>query len=330
MISFTSPWLFILLPLPLVLLAWLHSPKKFNHYALPVPFFSLLKSISPQNFSARPASNLKKLLATFIWIFLITAAANPVWLGNPLPTPLAGRNIILALDLSGSMQTPDMDQQEHELTRLDVVKAEARKFISARPNDRLGLVLFGTKAYVQTPLTYDHQTVLNMLNDASIGLAGSQTAMGDAMGLAVKQLRQTPESGRILILLTDGGNNTGYTLPLDIAEIAKQAHIKIYTIGLGANEMVVPGIFGPESIHTTDDLDLQTLKQIAKQTGGLFFRAQNQNDLEQIYQAINSVEPSKTAEEPYRPQTPLYPYPTLLAFILLTSYLLLRGIRLWN
>jgi Ca-activated chloride channel family protein len=223
---------------------------------------------------------------------------------------------MLALDLSGSMQTPDMELNGHYFDRLAVVKIAARKFIQARTGDRLGLILFGTQAYLQTPLTFDQKTVLEMLNDATIGLAGSQTAIGDAVGLALKQLGRAPGHSKVIILLTDGGNNAGTVSPLDAAAMAKKLGIKIYTIGIGAKRLVVQGLFGPQVIHPTNELDEETLKKMAKITGGLFFRADSGEELKQVYAEINKLVPIVSAKNIFRPIKPLYPWSLGLALIL--------------
>lgn len=263
-----------------------------------------------------------------IWLLLIIAAADPVWLDEPIVMPLEGRNIMLAIDLSGSMETPDMRYHNSYLSRLTVVKDAASKFIEARKGDRVGLILFGTKAYLQTPLTFDHRTVQSMLEDATIGLAGTQTAIGDATALAIKQLLNTPKQGRILVLLTDGGNNAGSVAPLDAATIAEQQGIKIYTIGLGADQIIVQGLFGPQVLNATDDLDLTTLKKIAAITKGIFFRAEDAAQLNEVYNQINKTEPVKTDQQKYRPQKSLFPYFLGMAFLLSILAILLHNIKL--
>jgi len=162
-----------------------------------------------------------------------------------------------------------------------------------------------------------------MLNDASIGLAGPQTAIGDAIGLAIKRLEKTPGKSKVLVLLTDGANNSGSVDPLDAASMAKQFGIKIYTIGIGANRLVVPGLFGPQVIHPTRSLDEKTLQEIAQTTGGLFFRATNSADLQRVYQKLNKIVPVISAKSIFRPIDPLYPWPLGLA-VLLSFFIALK------
>jgi len=322
MFKFAWPWMFIILPLP-ILFYWLLPPVKNQQTrALKLPFFHAIQPIinEQQTFSSKAVVRL--LLASLIWILLVSAAARPQWLGNPIQLPRAGRDIMLAVDLSGSMSTPDMSWHGQHATRLQVVKAVAKQFIANRRGDRLGLILFGTRAYLQTPLTFDRKTVEQMLDDATVGLAGIQTAIGDAMGLAIKRLQHYPQGSRILILLTDGGNNAGNVLPIDAARIAKEEHVRIYTIGLGAERMLVQTLFGPQYVNPSSDLDEKTLQEIAKMTGGLYFRATSAEDLRSVYQNINKLEPTKGNAATYRPITALYFWPLSLAFILILCRLI--------
>ncbi len=169
------------------------------------------------------------------------AAARPQSVGETVHLPVTGRSIMLAVDLSGSMQTPDMRSGSHAVSRLAAVKAVAGEFIKHRAGDRLGLILFGDEAYLQVPLTLDRNTVRTLLDEAQIGLAGQQTAIGDAIGLAIKRLRDEPIKNRVLILLTDGASNAGNVDPLKAADLAAREGVRIYTIGVGADEMMVPG-----------------------------------------------------------------------------------------
>lgn len=328
MFDLATPWFLLLLPLPF-LIRWFLPVKRQNEtLALKVPFFDRFKLIETHKSAPNTRFVHKNLLLPFvIWCLLCIVLSGPQWLGKPLELPQSGRDIMLALDLSGSMQTPDMKLQGKYLTRLAVVKIAARKFIEARKGDRLGLVLFGTRAYLQTPLTFDQQTVLDMLDDATIGLAGPQTAIGDGLGLSLKQLENAPGHSKVIVLLTDGGNNAGNVAPLDAAAMAKKMGIKIYTIGIGAKELEVEGLFGPEIIHPTSEVDVNTLKEIAKMTGGLFFRADSGDKLEEIYQAIDQLMPVVSASNIYRPIKPLYPWPLSLAF-LLSFYLALRQLNI--
>jgi Ca-activated chloride channel family protein len=185
----------------------------------------------------------------------------------------------------------------------------AADFIEHRQGDRIGLILFGEQAYLQTPLTFDLKTVQTLLSEAVIGLAGQATAIGDAIGLAVKRLRQHKHSNKVLILLTDGANTAGTVSPLVAADLAAKENLKIYTIGIGADEMIVRDFFGSRRINPSADLDEATLKAIAKKTGGKYFRARDTDELRQIYKLLDKLEPVEKDLQHFRPRIALYPWP---------------------
>lgn len=314
--SWVNPWLLLLIPVPLIIYWLLPAARHIGFSALKIPFFKNIAGFKSHHSLNSKFSLFALLLGLLLWSLIVIAASGPQWLGKPVTLPQSGRDIILAVDLSGSMRIPDMELHGRAVNRLEVVKTAARKFIRARKGDRLGLILFGTRAYLQTPLTFDRKTVLQMLDDASIGLAGPQTAIGDALGLAIKRLKKAPGKSKVIILLTDGGNNSGVASPIQAAKVAKELGIKIYTIGIGANRLVVPGIFGPQVVHPTSALDEATLKQIAKLTNGIFFRAQSSQDLNRVYESINQIIPVVSAKNIFRPVKPLYPWPLGLALVL--------------
>ncbi len=218
-------------------------------------------------------------MAALAWLFLLIAAARPQWLGDPITLPQAGRNLMLAIDVSGSMETPDMTLDGNQTSRLNAVKQVAGDFIEHRGNDRVGLILFGTQAYLQAPLTFDHTTVRHFLDEAVIGVAGRETAIGDAIGLVIKRLRKAPGGKGVLILLTDGQNTSGNVSPIQAAKLAAQTGLRIYTIGIGADRMRVQGLLGSRLINPSTNLDEATLKTIAHTTGGRYFRARSLTDL---------------------------------------------------
>ncbi|APS50312.1 hypothetical protein AVI50_05255 [Piscirickettsia salmonis] len=278
-------------------------------------FFPAAKSIFDQS-KKHKRQYKDKFSAYFIWGLLIIAAANPVWIGQSIYQPIAGRNILLAVDISGSMKEKDMHLNNTPVTRLTIVKKTAAYFIKERKHDRIGLILFGSNTYLRTPLTFDHITVLSMLNNAITGLAGPKTAIGDAIGLSIKTLMKYPKNSRVLILLTDGTSNSGVLSPTLAAKLAHSEKIKIYTIGLGANEISVKTPFGTRYLNPSHNLDTATLKAIANITKGQFFRAQDLNSLEQIYHAIDNLEPSKSISHNLRPEHPLYQWPLGIALLL--------------
>jgi Ca-activated chloride channel family protein len=327
MIQVAYPWVFIALILPLALRFILPKADKANNPALKVPFFNELLNSLGKTSQANSGLSALKYLAALIWVLLVISGAGIQWLGKPLSLPQSGRDLMMAIDLSGSMQTPDMLVNGQAKTRIDLVKDVAAQFITNRTGDRIGLILFGSRPYLQTPLTFDLQTVRQMLGDATIGIAGPQTAIGDAIGLSIKQLINYPSSSKALILLTDGGNNAGVITPDEAAKLAQKEHIKIYTIGLGAQEMRIPTIFGTQVTNPSADLDVESLKQIADITGGQFFRAEDGNDLKNIYAKINQLEPVKADSITVRPVTPLYPWSLALALILSFILVMLKSRR---
>lgn len=323
MFEFAWPWLFILLPLPL-LIRYLFPASENTTAALCIPFFSRIAKVTSSRLQQGQPAASQTYLAYLAWLLLVTAAANPQWLGAPQALPRSGRDIMLALDISGSMRIPDMTLNGKAANRLQVVKAVASRFITARTGDNIGLILFGTRAYLQTPLTFDRKTVNTVLEDATIGLAGVRTAIGDAIGLAIKRLQKTPEASRVLIVLTDGANNAGVLKTVQAAKIAAKNHIKIYSIGIGANQLSVPGLFRRQIINPSSDLDERSLKEIAQITSGKYFRATNTKALRQIYQTIDKLEPITNKKSWLRPITPYYYWPLALA-LLISLYLARRG-----
>lgn len=325
MFTFAWPWVFILLPLPWLLYYFIKPAQQSITSALRIPFYTMVHKLLQQRGSLQ--ISWRKWLAFLAWLCLLLAAAGPQWLGEPIALARSGRNIMLAVDLSGSMELSDMKIAGAPVDRLVVVKTVAEQFIRQRAGDRLGLILFGTKAYLQTPLTFDHKTVAAMLDDATIALAGEQTAIGDAIGLAVKHLQDVPAENRVLVLLTDGANNAGVLTPLQAAKIAARHGIKIYTVGLGANQMVVQSFLGPQVVNPSWDLDEDTLTEIAQMTGGLFFRAMDPQQLAEVYQSINELEPVAGDHAVFRPITAYYYWPLALA-LLISLYFTVRRIRL--
>lgn len=318
MLELTSPWALLLLLLPP--LWWLLVPrvKAQAPVALKVPFFAAMKSIVEEKRSV--AAYRLLLVPGFIWLCLVIALANPRWVGEPLPLSREGHHIMMALDLSGSMEIPDMFLGGRRASRLAVVKKAAKEFVENRTNDKIGLVLFGTRAYLQTPLTYDKKNLLMRLEDATAGLAGQTTSIGDAIGLSVKRLSEMPKKGRVIILLTDGVNNSGVLTPLKAAELSRDEGIKLYTIGLGAESNAgALGLF----TNASADLDEDSLKKIAEMTGGRYFRATDTASLQSIYQTIHQLETVNQEQATVRPQKDYYPWFAGLA-LLLSFYWLAR------
>jgi Ca-activated chloride channel family protein len=306
------PWLLVLLPLPWVL-RWLlpESPAR-SMQALKVPWYQAV-SDSQGSWLRRP---LMALVAAVVWCLLIAAAIRPQWVGEIDSLPITGRDLLLAVDISGSMDTQDMVLENRVVNRLIAVKQVASEFIQRRRGDRVGLILFGSRAYLQTPLTFDTETTATLLVESEIGLAGRETAIGDAIGLAVKRLREDAASDRVLILLTDGANTSGEVQPLQAAEFAAREGLTIYTVGVGADEMMVQDFFGSRVVNPSADLDEDTLRTIAERTGGRYFRARDAAGLAQIYELLDELEPVESDVEVVRPVDELFYWPLSLAYLL--------------
>ncbi len=326
MIEFLWPWVFAALPLPILTRLWrrqMATPQP----ALTVPdvhVWQVDERITIGKHKDRRAT-LNLVLLSLAWIALVTAAARPQWTGEPVALPVTGRDLILAVDISGSMGTEDMEHAGNYVDRLTIVKSVIKAFLDRRAGDRVGLIIFGTNAYLQAPLTFDITTVQSLLLETPIGIAGGKTNIGDAIGLAVKRLRTRPASSRVVVLLTDGASNSGELQPVKAAELAAEIGMRIYTIGVGATEMRLPGLFGrfgSRIVNPSAELDEDTLQKIAALTGGTFYRAQNPQELAQIYAVIDSLEPVEQDPETFRPVQVLFMWPLGAGLILLLILLL--------
>jgi Ca-activated chloride channel homolog len=315
--QFAWPWVLVALPLPLILYRLLPRAQEHPASALRIPFFTALARTRVDPSTPR---RWLALLGALAWILLVTAAARPQLIGDPLPLPMEGRDLMLAVDISGSMVEEDMVIGDRVVDRLTAVKAVAGDFIERREGDRIGLILFGAQAYLQTPLTFDRQTMRTLLFEAAVGLAGRETAIGDAIGLAIKRLRDQPEGNRILILLTDGANTAGSIDPIKAAELAAREGVRIYTIGVGSEQRRGP--FGLRMGGSR--IDERTLQAIANETGGRYFRARDVADLQAIYGMLDKLEPVSSDEQTFRPIKELFQWP-LAAALLLSALLGLAG-----
>jgi len=314
MIEILWPWAFSVLPLPLLMYILLPRFEQ-RDTALYVPFYRSATSFDAQQLATTRRNLWQRFLLILCWLALVVAAAQPQFIGDPVELPTTGRDLMLAVDISGSMGTEDMVLNGQKTTRLEVVKDVIGDFVERREGDRLGLILFGSLAYLQTPLTFDRNTVRTLLLETPLGVAGGKTAIGDAIGLAVKRLHDRPADSRILILLTDGQNNAGEVTPIKAAQIAAQEGVKIYTIGFGADELTVPGLLFNRTINPSSELDSKTLTEIAETTGGIYQRARDSRELVQIYEQLDRLEPIEQDVEVYRPVKSLYFWPLGLALI---------------
>jgi len=317
--EFAWPWVFVLLPLPWLCWRWL--PVAQPAQALRLPFHGL--QLRTGDGARLP--RIRVALLALAWLALLTAAARPQWLGPPQPATRSGRSMMLAVDISGSMAMRDMQLGGHVTSRFAAVEAIAGQFIARRQGDRVGLVLFGSRAYLVTPITYDVDAVRAQLRGAAVGLAGRQTAIGDAIGVAVKRLRKLPAKARVLVLLTDGVNNSGSLPPRQAARIAKAAGVRIYTIGIGSGRVRVPGLFGLHLSRSSASLNVAMLKSIAQSTGGRFFRASDTGQLAEAYRRIDALEPLPHHGRQLRPHRELFMWPLGAAVL----FLLLALARDW-
>jgi Ca-activated chloride channel family protein len=320
MFEFAWVWVLSILPLPLLVYFMFPSKATSESAALLVPNYLKVQSHSTKSLKR---STPRLFLATLIWCCLVLAAARPQWLGEPVSIPNEGRDLMIAVDLSGSMKQDDMRINGRAVNRLVMTKYVLREFIKRRVGDRLGLILFADTAYLQAPLTFDRDTVKTLLDESVLGLVGDRTAIGDAIGLAVKRFDDKEESNRVLILLTDGRNTAGNITPEQANELAIDKGVTIYTIGLGAEEQEIASVFGRRTINPSQDLDERLLIQVARSTGGQYFRARDTQELEAIYETLDRLEPVAGEGQKLRPLTALFYLPLGIALIISALYALL-------
>lgn len=317
--SLAWPWALLALPLPWIVRALLPEAQGLSQAGLRVPTLSSFETLKDRS-GAEQLLNWRFWIAVIAWLLLVLAAARPERIGDELDVPVSGRNLMLAVDLSGSMDQKDFELGNRRVDRLTATKAVASDFIARREGDRIGLILFGERAYLQVPLTLDRETVNILLMEAFIGLAGEKTAIGDAITLAVRRVHEQPDDAgeQVLVLLTDGANTAGEVEPLKAAELAQQVGLRIYTIGIGAEQLEVASLIGGRRrINPSADLDEATLTQIAELTGGRYFRATDTASLQDIYRLVDELEPVEEPESGFRPVKSLFFWPLGAAFALI-------------
>jgi len=325
-ILWAYPWVLLLLPLPYLIYKFAPPYRSSGKRALLVPDIDTYKDFVAGSKRRGPRADIRMILFSLLWILLLVAGARPQYFGEAIGVPVSGRDLMLGIDISGSMREADLYAGNTRATRMAVVKQVASDFVSRRTGDRVGLIMFGSQAYVQTPLTHDHATVQHFLNEAAVGLAGRSTAIGDAIGLSVKRLRDRPEASRVLILLTDGENSAGILDPIEAAKLAAQSDIRIHAIGVGSE--VRENIFSAPFGATRSELDEKTLRAISSATGGQYFRARNQQELANIYNEIDRLEPTDLDSEEYRPLKELFTWPLGIALCISMVWALLGMRRL--
>lgn len=320
MLEFSWAWAFLALPVPL-LIYWLAPRAPRQDAALRVPFYRQLLQLHAEGSQVSGRNMLLLAGCTAIWLLVVTAAARPQWVGEPVQIPTTGRDMMLTLDMSGSMEARDMFLNNTQLSRFQVMKAVISDFVQKRQGDRLGLSLFAAHAYILTPMTYDLGTVQRLVEELEVGVIDeSATAIGDAIGLSVKHLRQQPENNRVLILLTDGINNAGELTPVQAAQLARTEGIRMHVVGVASDQFAQRSMFGSRPGALISEIDDETMEQIAEMTGGRYFRARTLEDMIEIYDELDRMEPIEQDEQTYRPITPLFQWP--LGIALLLSFLL--------
>lgn len=328
MLSLAWPWMLVLLPAPL-LVRLLLKPAQRQRPALNSALYTSLAAEAPS--AVGNGSRWGKIVLLFLfWLGLVTAASRPQWIGDPVSLPASGRDLLLAVDFSLSMDEADMVVSGEAYRRVDVVKSVVGDFLEHRQGDRIGLVVFAENAYLHAPLTFDHATVKTLLREMQLGFAGRATAIGDAIGIAIKRLETRPETSRVVILLSDGADTASELEPLKAAELAAQYGVKIYTIGLGAEPFVQRSWLGNRRVNPSRDLDEKTLTAIAEITGGQYFRARDPQELQSIYSTLDALEPIDQEEEIIRPTKSLYFWPLGASFGFLLLALTLATLRADN
>jgi Ca-activated chloride channel family protein len=310
MFSFSAPWVFLLLPLPLLVYA-IAPPRRETTVSIRIPFFRRVAQaagVEPQSGSMiRTRARLQTASAGLIWILLVLALARPERLGDPVVMEKSARDVVLALDISGSMDQRDFQTGSGApMQRLEAVKEVLKQFISERDGDRMALIIFGTRAFIQAPFTEDLNSLNGFLDQTQVGMAGPNTALGDAIGLGIRTFESSEVDQRLMIVLSDGADTSSRMTPVNASAIAAEKNVVVYTIGVGD-----PNATGE------DRVDLQALKDIADRTGGEYFFADDATALEQTYARIDSLNPRMVETQSYRPKQSLAHIPLLIALIVI-------------
>ncbi|MGB5507065.1 MAG: VWA domain-containing protein [Sulfurovum sp.] len=319
MFEFSYPWVFVLIMVPFVIyrLPWVYIS---NRSALRISFKEDIDAINQSKSTISGisrASFWQKVLLGSIYLLVLTALAKPQYIGEPLSKEISQREVLVAIDLSGSMSTMDFkDSNGTSIDRLEAVKMVLGNFFKARSGEKIGLILFGSAAFVQAPFTQDLSALEHLLSELNIGMAGPQTAMGDSIGLAVKMFQDSNVTDRMLIVMSDGDDTGSKVPPLVAAELAEKNGVSIFPIAIGD-----PKNAGEHPIDT------ETLKEIAKTTGGKFYYAWNSEELSDIYTQIDKLKPKEVKEITHRPTFDLFMYPLLATMLLLLGYGLLLYIQ---
>lgn len=307
MINLDWPWVLLLLPLP-IFIRLLRADSTEIDIRVPTALGKALNEVSTKHNSI---IDVRWALLWASWISLLVALSQPWHPGDTVVQPVSGRAISIVVDVSGSMERKDFTLNGQTLNRLAVVKKVASEFISNRQGDRVSLVLYGKQAFIASPLTFDLNSVISILNSAGIGMAGRSTAIGDAIGLSIQTLSSDPSTQKAIVLLSDGTNNAGSVEPESAASFAKSMGIRIHTIAMGSEDKELTGF----AVAQSADLDEDTLLAVAEESAGEFFRAKTFDDLQDIYLTIDSLERSEVNAPPVILRHDLRHWPLYILFI---------------
>lgn len=320
MLELVHPWMLLLLPLPWLVNRILPAYRK-REEAIKAPFFQKLAELSGEQpsrgaiISNRPIYRM--VLMIFMWGCIVVALARPQYVGAPIKHEKSARDLMVAVDLSGSMQARDfVDETGEYVDRLTAVKSVLKDFVEQRPHDRLGLIVFGDAPFLQAPFTQDHATWMTLLDETQIGMAGTSTALGDSIGLAIKHFRDNESQNRVFVVLTDGNDTGSRVPPIEAAKVAQRFAVTIYPIAIGD-----PQTTGEEA------LDTATLQRVAEITGGKFYQALDRQQLREIYQRIGELEVQLFDAQSYRPRKDLHHLSMALVTLLM---LLFMGLTIWQ
>jgi len=312
MFEFSYPWVFLMLGLPLIInkLPLYYISKRS---ALRISFKEDIDAVTGTKNKVSGisrASKIQKLMGWVLFLLIVTALAKPMYIGEPLSKEISQREVLVSVDLSGSMATKDFkDKNGTSVNRLKAVKMVLGNFFTQRKGEKIGLILFGNAAFVQAPFTQDLNALEHLLSELSVGMAGPQTAIGDSIGLAVKMFQESNVTDRMLIVMSDGDDTGSKVPPLTAAKLAAAHDVNIFTIAMG----------DPENAGE-HPIDTETLKEIAEITDGKFYYAWNSEELEDIYTQIDKLKPKEVKEITHRPKSDLFTYPLMLALFILLGY----------
>ncbi|WP_165831903.1 MULTISPECIES: VWA domain-containing protein [Gammaproteobacteria] len=322
MFEFAWPWVWVLLPVPVIywfIKPWSRSGQRFSFPNIKKRALGIEHNVASRK--------IKYLFPLWVWALLVAGMSQPRWVGEPIPVEQEAREILVAMDLSGSMQVDDMVMQGQRVTRLYAAHSILADFIRRRTGDRVGLVLYADSAHLYVPVTSDLETVAELAEEAEIGLVGQRTALGDAIGISIRYFLEREAEQKVVIMLTDGMVNSGNLDAEDAIQLAQSNDVKIYTVGIGADEMLVSGLFGNRRINPSQELNEVFLQQVAEVTDGEYFRARSAEDMERIYETLDQLEPVQSDEQFFRPFQSLTHWFIILALVSVLLFEMFRAIR---